>query len=172
MQTLQSLLQRSYPTRIRQQQVLSLLESHGDPGKEAWRHLDLRQKVQSDSLMDRVSFYNEWIVQPIGTLIFWFIFLFAPSVLERLGIRSMFTGHHVWMTVLTATQTFWRAYQHLLEWEDHQESVQRFRLWHAVTHANGGPYIMGPVKYFPLIYADAVARITRTLRSMLNQTSS
>lgn len=172
MLTLHEILQRNYPTRIKQQQVLSLLEKNGDPGKEAWKYLELREKVWSDSLIDRLSFYNDLIVQPVGTLLLWLLFLFAPRVLEWAGIQSMFTGYHVWMTVFTATQTFWRAYQNLVTLEDYYESQNRFRIWHTVTHANKGPYIVGPFKYFPLIYADSIARITQTLQSMLNQTSS
>lgn len=172
MQTLQSILQRSYPTRIRQQQVLTLLESAGDPAKVAWKHIELNQKVQSDSLMERISFWNELVIQPIGTLIFWLFFLFAPGVLTWLGIGVVFSGHRALLSVFTAGQTFWRAVQNLLSLEDYWEERSRFKLWHAVTHANQGPYIVGPFKYYPLIYADAIARITQTLRLMIHQTSS
>lgn len=172
MVTLQQILQRNYPTRSRQQQLLSLLESAGDPGKVAWKHIDLNQKVHSDSIVDRISFYNEWLVQPIGTLLFWFVFLFAPGVLSWLGIQAMFTGHHAVLTIFSAGQTFWRAVQNFFVWEDYWDAQYRFRLWHSVTHVNQGPYITGPAKYYPLLYADAIARITQTLRSMIHQTSS
>jgi hypothetical protein len=172
MTTLNEVLRKNYPTRSKQQQVLSILESAGDPGKIAWKHIELNQKVHSDSLMERFSFYNEFLVQPLGTIVFWFIFLFAPGILTWLGIQTIFSGHRALFSIFTAGQTFWKGFQNLVAWEDYWEAQYRFRLWHAVTHSNKGPYITGPLKYYPLVYADAIARITQTLRSMLLQRSS
>lgn len=166
MPKLQELLSRSYPTRTKQQQVLSLLESGGDPGTSAWKQLERIDQVRS------LSFYNDLIVQPLMTLLLWILYLFAPGFLERIGLASMFGKYHIWMTAFSVTQIVRRAYQSLVALENYHESIQQFRLWHSIVRAHQGPYIVGPSKYSPLLYADGIARIIQTLRSMLTQTSS
>jgi hypothetical protein len=140
------------------------LSNQGDPSAVAWRYMDLEKQVRSNHFLDRVRFFNDLIFQPLYLLGFWILFFIAPGVLTGFGWDIQPTPWNMMIWGITALQVCIRCGSMLSSLLEYWSLSNVLQQWKIVTHMNGGPFIVGPAQYEPLLYADSIARITHSLR--------
>ena len=171
MESIPKTLKKNYPTKINQTRFYGLLNQQ-DPSKIAWKHTELQKAVRSESLIDRVHFYNDLLVQPVLSICFWLGYVLFPDLLKWMGVvKGNPTKLTFFMWILSTLQILWKFVTNAMLMIDYHATLDTIHIWKVLTHYNGGPFITGPEKYEVFLYADAIARLKNSLQVEL-QTSS
>lgn len=157
-------VQKNYNTPNSRARVKDILKhDHRDPHEIAWRIIEVDKEIRSDSFVDHIRFYNDLLIQPFFTIVFWIGTFIFPWLLEWFGIDISFTFFNLFLWIISALQTFLKFVDKLKLIKEYHDLASIMFQWKVITHVNGGPFITGPSQYESLIYADAVARIIASL---------
>lgn len=156
-------LETVYTTPESRHRLATYLVQQGDPSKLAWNHIELTEVFRSDNFLLRVKLFNEFILQPLLLVLFWSCFFVAPEILWSLGLDTTVSLWNIVTWVVSGGQTLVRWGLLLVSFRDYLDVSSKVWFWKVLTHQLGGPWITGPPRYETLLYADAVARITKTL---------
>lgn len=158
-------IQKRYPIASDRKRVLELFHSQPDPARAAWRLMELENQIRSVNFVDRVKFFNDLLIQPLFTCIFWIGMFVFPSILLWFGMDLEFSKWNLFLWSISGYQTASKFIASLISLIEYQELYWTFFQWKVITHANRGPFITGPQRYSYLLYADAIARIKASLAS-------
>lgn len=152
-----------YTTTTSRTRLGTYLASQGDPSKLAWKHIELTNTFRSDNFLNRVKLFNDFVIQPLLLLLFWSCFFTAPEILWNLGMDTTVSLWNIVMWCFSGGQTLVRWFLLLVSLVDYLDLSSKLWYWKAVVQSLGGPWITGPARYEPLVYADAIARLTHSL---------
>lgn len=156
-------VQKNYRTQSSRDRLLDMLDNEKKPHEIAWRFIEINKVIRSDSFVDQIKFYNDLIIQPFFTIIFWLGVFMFPDLLEWFGMDISFSYFNLFLWILSAIQTLTKLVTNASLVKEYYDLSSILFQWRVITRVNGGPYITGPAEYEPLIYADYVARIIYSL---------
>jgi hypothetical protein len=114
-------------------QQIKRMTEHENHGKVVWRHHELHKKYACGNLLQKIQLVVQLILQPLGHLLFWIVFIGFPNVYTYFGGTLHVQMSTLLMYVVSSLQVAWGCFTGWKEVAEYQQLSTTLMIWKLLT---------------------------------------